>query len=155
MVKVKFDFSPTGIITKVMYTPQGEEYDEAIVKQIIPGVSRINLDGKVEYLYSLDFDEDNYIVGCSTNPRGNIVSTPEKMSSLIMGATKYVEGEFVLDESKAKELQDKEQEPVISEQENINIELTKELADTKVELATAQDGVVALTRMLADLKGDS
>ena len=44
-------------------------------------------------------------------------------------------------------------DPEPNQQEQINVALTQELAQTKAELKTANDGIVALTKMVAEMKG--
>ncbi|WP_125767328.1 hypothetical protein [Lapidilactobacillus wuchangensis] len=43
--------------------------------------------------------------------------------------------------------------PVLTDQEKVNIALTKELADTKLQLETANNGLIALKKEVAEMKG--
>lgn len=63
--------------------------------------------------------------------------------------TKLIDGHLVVDADYVP--------PVIdttpNQQEQINIALTQQLAQTKSELATANAGLIALTREVAEMKG--
>lgn len=105
----------------------------------------------------LTYDAQGYIDGWGTDyTEDTVVDLPQsELDTIALDATKLVDGHLVVDQDRLSELKAEMNKPTISEQEQINIELTKELATTKAELDTAHDGVVALTRMIANLKGGS
>lgn len=152
MVKVSFIRDDEGFITAVNYDQFGEEIDQSIVNKIIPNITKF--DGEtLSYRYEFELDADGYIVSSGTSIDGNMVLTKAQADSIIYGASKLVDGEIVVDTDKQQELADEAKKPIMSPQEIVNIQLTKQLAETKQQLATATSGVVALTKMVAGLKG--
>lgn len=113
---------------------------------------KVNAKLEGNLLVGWGYASDDRVVGEWHN--GLVVCETESESQLVDGHTHLVDGFLVLDDDYV-EPEPPQGKLYTTEQEQINIELTKELADAKAELDTAHDGVVALTRMIADLKGGS
>ena len=80
----------------------GEELSDQVVNLIIPKLTKFE-NGVITYRCRVDI-EDGYIVGIGTDLDGTIDLTREEIDSVIVGATKLVDGHLVVDEDKVAEI---------------------------------------------------
>lgn len=105
------------------------------------------MEKRIIYLY----EDSGYITGYSNTVQPNmhqVVFDDDGTFNFSFPMWKLVDGTLVKDEENYTEPM-----PEPNQQEQINIELTEQLSQTKSELETANAGIVALTKMVAELKG--
>ena len=150
MVKVVLTTGKDGYISQVETrirdgnTPV--EAADTLLSRIIPGISKLQ-DGALLYRCVVDTDADGYVTGAGTDPAGDTDLYADELATLVPGATKLTGGHLVLDADKASEIDAELAKPVATEQDTINANLLKGMAQS--QLANA-----ALLKQMATIKAE-
>ncbi len=95
----------------------------------------------------LFYDDDGYVVGWGSDyNEDNVVELEQsELDSLVIGATKLVDGHLVIDEEKRQELIDEANKTEPTEQDKINEDLSKQLEAAQQQNSELQSALLELS----------
>ncbi len=135
MVKVKIETDEDGYITRTARAIDGTEMDDALVRRIIPGISKLDGDTLL-YRCAFEVDADGYITGGGTDLAGDVDVPADELGTLVPGATKLTDGHLVVDQGKLAEMTAKAETPTPTAEQQM-------LASLALRVAQLQKGATA------------